>query len=183
MSQRRYASDKASSAEQEPVAGFAEYREQLAIDRADLDECLEHQPELLYHAAEQHVLVTARRDAVKLDLEEVTALLAEEEREDAERAKERITATEIRARIQSNPEVCKLKRKLVQLSTEAGRWQALENAFKDRSKMLTKLVDKYVSDRREVGFEKGADRSRYDRADAIRQQAGQMRRERARGMG
>lgn len=121
------------------------YRKELRIDRDDLDGAVIAQSELYYHVAEAHVMAAARRDAVKLDLEEAQAGADKRIRMEAAKTESKITEAALREAVRLDPLVITLERKLVDARTEADLWNALRDAFQQRSKMLPELVALYLS--------------------------------------
>jgi len=83
----------------------------LVIDKHALDEMLEDQPELIYHVGQLLALWATRRDENKKELEELSATIDGEIREDARAASEKITEREVEAK-----KVSELDRRLVFLN-------------------------------------------------------------------
>ena len=174
-----------------------QYRDQLAIDRVDLDECLIKQPELYYHVAEGHVQAAAERDAVKLELEEALAeedeklrrQLADEEAKAAADEEDKpkkgrgrspggMTETAIKGKIAMLPKIQQLQRDFLDAKKEADRWYALKEGFTQRSYMMKELVNLMLSQLRDNAASSAGNSARADLADSNRQQAGQIRRQR-----
>lgn len=154
------------------------YREQLAIDEADLDRCLIEQPELYFHVADNHARAVAVRDAAKLDLEEAEADLDEQLRRQAEKAEERVTEAQLRQRVAASPKIKQLKREHLAARSEVSSWSALQDAFSMRSDLLRKLVDSNIHRRRADNISSGSAGARGDLAAQNRAEAGALRRER-----
>lgn len=142
-------------------------REQLQIDRDDLDTCLVEQPDLYYHVAEAYVLAVAKRDEAKLDLEQATADLDKQFREAAAAAEEKVTEAALSRKLASAPRIQKLERELLGLRVEADKWQALKEAFQQRSFMMRELVAMFIRRMSDVSLEHGNQSSRQDLTSAI----------------
>lgn len=139
-------------------------REQLQIDRDDLDTGLVEQPDLYYHVAEAFVLAVAKRDEAKLDLEQATADLDKQFREAAAEADppEKLTEAAITRKLASAPRIQTLERGLLRLRVEADKWQALKESFQQRSFMLRELVAIFVRRMGDVSLEHGNVGARRD---------------------
>lgn len=121
----------------------------LEIDRDGLDDCLVKQPELFYHVSEAYVIAVAERDEVKLKLDEAIAGLDQQIRRKAAEDDERITEATIQQRIKVAPLIQQLQREHLSVRQEADSWQALKEAFQQRSYMLRELVALHISRLRE----------------------------------
>ncbi len=119
-------------------------RSQLQIDKDDLDTCLVEQPDLYYHVAENYVNAVARRDAVKLSIEQVTAELGEQMRKAAAAREEKLTESAITRKIADTPRLQEMEEQYLSLRLEADKWQALKEAFQQRSFMLRELVAIFI---------------------------------------
>lgn len=112
----------------------------LHIDEHALDEALLQQPDLLYRVSKQLAFETSRRDAAKQELAEIEAAADNELREDAARAEEKITEGGIKAQLRLNQKVKEATRTYLELCRRVDMWQALLDAYKQRSYALKELV-------------------------------------------
>jgi hypothetical protein len=156
------------------------YRNNLAIDRDDLDTCLMRQPEVYYGVAQNVALSNAERDACKLDLEELQAQLDQDIRAEALRKDEKLTETSLQNRLKTLPKMQDIQREFLKKRQEAESWQVLKEAFQQRSFMLRELVALYIAQRHDAAMEGGAGQARAsltaDKADQNRAAAGAIRR-------
>jgi hypothetical protein len=160
-------------------ANRTELRDQLRIDDTDLDEELVRQPELNHQVAEAHALATARHDAIKLELEEVQVELDKKLREEAADNEAKLTETALKNALRLAPEVKRLKRELLTLSADVDWWDALRDSYKQRSRMLERIVEWKIGNRIDLGMSDRANRAaREDASGEIRQR---MRRRREDG--
>jgi hypothetical protein len=155
----------------------AELEDSLEINRDDLDTCLVGQPGFFYHVAEQVAAANARRDTTKLELEE---LMAEEDgkfRAVCARSDEKVTENGIRNYVQTLDSVKQLQRELLSTRMEADKWQALKEAYQQRSFMLRELVALFLSQMHNLGVERGASSLRHELGDNNRARGEAVRRE------
>lgn len=153
----------------------------LEIDREDLDTCLIKQPELFYHVSEAYVVTVSERDEVKLRLEEAIAELDQQIRRKAAEDDERVTEATIQQRIKAAPRIQQLQREYLSARQAADSWQALKEAFQQRSYMLRELVALHISRLRERdSYSDGAPPRTIREAlgDRNREELGKMRRAR-----
>lgn len=151
---------------------------QLQIDTDDLDGSLVEQPDLYYHVAEQFALAVANRDTSKLELEEAQAELDEQYRKKALEDDVKITEAALSKKLIATPRIQELERALLATRAEADKWQALKEAFQQRSFMLRELVSIRISNLNNLSLERGVNRSHADLADANHSAAGRLRQER-----
>jgi hypothetical protein len=164
---------------------IAELNKRLHIDKHALDECLQEQPELFYHCAEQLALTISLRDEAKTNLANVEAKVDDQIRTDAREAREsdpknKITEKEVESQKQLNPKVQAAHNKLSELSLEVGKLYALKEAFIQRLealKALTKLHsdNAYATD---ITIRGRAADNRTARADDVKRQQNEERRRR-----
>lgn len=156
-------------------------REFLAIDKNRLDDCLIQQPEIYFHVATVFAHAVAERDALSLELEELQATLDQEFREKSVRSGEKLTEASIQNRLRTVPELQAIQRRLLNSKKLAGDWQALKEAFQQRSFMLRELVALVIAQRNDLALEGGAGQARVTLADETRLKAGEMRRQKRMG--
>lgn len=131
-------------------------REQLLIDRDALSDCLIEQPQLYYDVARGHAESVARRDALKLDVEEVQAEVDKRIRTDAAFLVVKVTEAAIQQQIKLDAKVTDLAHRSLQAREETDLWAALREAYQQRSFMLRELVALHVSERHDVALSNGA---------------------------
>jgi hypothetical protein len=158
------------------------FRDQLVIDPDDLDSALVEQPDLFYHVAESYVMAVARRDEAKLTMEQATADLDKQFREAALAAEEKLTEAAMSRKLASAPRIQTLERELLALRAEADRWQALKEAYQQRSFMLRELVARSIAQLSTLSLDRGIQSSRRDLTEATAQRnhvaASELRRSR-----
>lgn len=143
-------------------------RDSLVIDRDSIGDCLIDQPQLFYDVARGHAESVARRDALKLDTEEVQAEADRGIRAAAAVAGDKITEASIQQTLRLDPKVADLSRKGLSAREESDRWAALKEAYQQRSFMLRELVALRISERSDIAQAHGAgQRPRYTAADAV----------------
>lgn len=174
--------ERATTKRAAPHQDLEALRQQLQIDRDDLDTCLVEQPDLYYHVAEAYVLAVAKRDEAKLDLEQVTAELGEVMRNAAAVKEEKLTEAAITRKLSDSPRLQEKERALLSLRVEADKWQALKEAFQQRSFMMRELVAMFIRRMSDVSLEHGNAGARQDltsaRADKNHAAASEERRRR-----
>ena len=143
-------------------------RDSLVIDRDGLGECLIEQPQLYYDVASAHVESVARRDALKLDVEEVQAKVDKRIRDEAATKDTKITEASIQQTLRLDLKVADVARRSLAAREESDRWAALKEAYQQRSFMLRELVALRISERGDIALANGAgQRSRSSVADAV----------------
>lgn len=152
-----------------PTVSREDLRDQLSIDKDDLDSSLVQQPDLYYHVAECFSEAVANRDSAKLDLDQAMAGLDEQLRQEAAAREEKITETLLQRRITTNPRIQEIERNFLRLRAEVDKWQALKEAYQQRSFMLRELVQMLIARLSNVGLERGASSSRGSLRDATAQ--------------
>lgn len=150
----------------------------LAIDKADLDSCLIEQPESYHHISQAFAQAVADRDATKLDLEELQAKLGQDLRTKAIKNDEKLTEGSLQQQLTAMPNVQKLQREFLEKRHKADSWQALKEAFQQRSFMLRELVALYIAQRHDTAMENGSGQARASLAEENRAGAAKLRRER-----
>lgn len=162
-----------------PALSLDTLRGQLAIDTDALDACLEEQPDLYWHVSEQYADAVARRDAAKLTLEQVMAELDEKFRSAAAAADQKITETALQRKLATSPRIQELERKLLELRADADKWQALKEAFQQRSFMLRELVAMLIARMGNLSLERGMRGVQGDLNDARVARVAEARRQRS----
>lgn len=121
------------------------YREDLVIDKDKLDDCLVQQPELYYHVAEAFSQAVAERDALKYEIELAEAEEGKKIRDRAVALEEKLTEANLKEQLLLLPRLNKLRLERLHQETLVGSWQALKEAYQQRSYMLRELVPMYLS--------------------------------------
>ena len=167
------------------ISELDRYRQHLAIDRNDLDTCLTEQPECHYHVSQACAIATAERDKLKLELEELTAKLGLDLRDQATRRDEKLTEGALAQKLTGTPKIQELQRALLTKRQEAESWGVLKEAFQQRSFMLRELVALFIAQRHDLALEGGAGQARATLASSVAEQnrasAGAIRRARRNG--
>lgn len=160
-------------------ASLSELRAALRIDRFNLDEDVERQPELFFEVAEAAALARSEQDLAKDSVDEVESRLDVHVREKAERNDERITEKEIKARIRQHPERAAAMKNYLGLKLETERLDQLRDSFKQRGYMLRELVQLYLSNYYQDASASGSSRGVRDaRADDVQRRLADKKRKR-----
>ena len=149
----------------------------LRIDEDDLDSNLVSQPGLFYQVAESLVAANARRDTLKLRVEEVTAELDQSIRAEAAATETKITEAGIQNQLRTLPRIKDLRQEYVDACAESERWGALKEAYHQRSYMLKELVALQLSQLYNLQVERGATSARGQLGEAARERGEAQRRE------
>ncbi len=139
-----------------------ELKRQLEIDPDDLDRCLIDHSDKVYHVGEAHVEAIAVHDALKLELEEVTAEYDEKLRRKAEVEEKKLTEDALKQAIRRLAPIQELQRGILEAKQEMGKWEALKEAFHRRSYALQKLVDMKLAQLGALSVERGISTARRD---------------------
>jgi len=122
-----------------------ELRKHLKIDKNNLDEVIQLQPELYYIVAQKHVLAVSERDLAYDEIKIVDAKLQKEVREQAEAEGRKMTEKAVEIEVLSN----KLHTDAIDMHLRtkytADELGALRESFQQKSYMLRELVELYVS--------------------------------------
>jgi hypothetical protein len=159
----------------------AELERFLRIDEDDLDSCLVSQPGYFYQVAEALAASNARRDTVKLRVEEVTAELDQSIRAEAANSDTKITEAGIQNQLRTLPRIKDLRQEYVEACAESERWAALKEAYHQRSYMLKELVALQLSQFYNLSVERGAVSARGQLGEVARARGEEQRRERRQG--
>jgi hypothetical protein len=112
----------------------------LRIDPDALDEALQDQPQSFYAVSKELVLLLSRRDAAKQALQIVEAEVDAEIRRSLSKEEKRVTEKEIETRRVVHKDVQQASDELLELNKQAAQYQALKEAFQQRSYVLKDLV-------------------------------------------
>lgn len=119
---------------------FDELAARLRIDRDALDEELLHQPHDFFHVAEAHAMAKSRRDKAKHDLEVEIATLDKDVRDTMISNDEKVTETTVKMQITREDDFHQAQKVYLKACFEADKWDALQNAFRQRADALRSLV-------------------------------------------
>lgn len=159
----------------------AQYRDQLQIDENDLDRCMIEHAELFDHVAEALVEAEARRDTLKLQLEEATAELAQGIRTRAARNEEKLTEGSLKEQLQILPRIKELNQDLLAASTEADRWAVTKDSYKARASMLKEINASQIARMYNLSLERGGTGARHRIGEQARAVAEEQRASARRG--
>jgi hypothetical protein len=158
-----------------------ELRDRLRIDRDELDVSLEEQPELYYHVAHAHAQAVAEADTAKLDRDQGLAELDKEIRAEFDKAGTKFTENRIFQELQMLPEARELRLTRYKALEVVNDWQALKDAYHQRSFMLRELVALYIAQRHDSAMAGGSAEARGRIAEERHEAASAERRKRRRG--
>jgi hypothetical protein len=145
-------------------------RGQLTIDPDDLHSGLVQQPDLFYNVSESFAAAVSRRDEQKLVLEELTAELDQLVRKGAAEREEKTTEASIHNRLRGMPKIQTAERAFLKARLDADMWQALKEAFQQRSFMLRELVSLKLRQMETISLEHGAGAQKRALGDAVERQ-------------
>ena len=147
----------------------------LKIDKHALDEGLECQADLFYMVGRECALLVSQRDAVVLELKAVEAEVDQEIRSKID-PNEKVTERDIEARRRTDPDVLNVVATLSKMNREVAIWQALKEAWQQRSYVLKELVTLYVSSYYGDSTGHATDRLKGRDADVARHKLAEARR-------
>ena len=131
-----------SSEKQKELDDFKRY---LVIDKHQLDVEVSQQPELFYAVAEISAKYSGIASTAKAEMEESYASVSMEIRDELSTSGAKTTEKIIEHMADSNQAYCRKVRAYVVAKEVADAWQALVNAFNQRSHMLRELSNLYIS--------------------------------------
>lgn len=124
---------------------LAQYQRELQIDRDGLDEALIRQPQLIFEVSEARARAVSYRDGLKDDLKRISAEAIADMREEALKEGKKVTETQLAADVNRHPAVVKATREYNAACFEADQWEALKQAFHDRTHILRELADLWIA--------------------------------------
>lgn len=136
------------------------YRDRLAIDGDALGDCLVEQPQLKYDVSTEYVQAVSLRDAAKMDLDELRAVIDKDIRARADASAIKMTEARIDGEVVLDPRYKAKRREILELSEQADRLQVLRDGFVERSFMLRELVALQISERADIARANGAGQQR-----------------------
>jgi hypothetical protein len=182
--------ERKSQGRRDPVRGSSSYdddtndkrasfRDQLELDRNDLDSAAVEQPQYAHDIGEQAVLAKSRVDELKYELEQEMAAVALDLREDSADSEKRITDKAVEAQVNMTRSVISMQKLLLRAKKEAALWGNLKEAFETRRDMLKVLTQQYASDYFTRSSTTASTGRISDRdADEARRKSGEERRKR-----
>lgn len=124
---------------------FIDLQKGLKINRFALDEEAITQPNNFFHVSEGKVIAISRRDQAKHDLEVVTAELDKDVRDQMQSDGEKITEALVKAQVIREKKYQDAYRSYLSSCFSADRWEALQNAYRQRADMLKGLIQLHQS--------------------------------------
>lgn len=141
----------------------------LAINEDNLDKELIEQPNLFYYVGKFCAAAIFERDKKDNEIDTFQAKLDRDIRNNAISNSERITETQIKSTILRNEPYLRHLSEMNELKRMVNEWTALRDAYQQRSYVLLKMVDLYVS-----GYY-GQVTGRTERNDAIERRSNERR--------
>jgi len=138
----------------------------LAIDEDDFDRCIMQHPQLFFSAADELALAIADRDAAKLRLEELTAQVDKDIRDEAIRSEQKLTEVMIQRQLTLVPVIQDATREYADKRLLADRWLALKESFKERSWIIRELGASRIAQMQNLSIEKGSHKVHRNFMDA-----------------
>lgn len=120
------------------------YKSLLRIDKRDLDTELEVQAETFFKVSEKCAECISLRDQAKTELEKITAEIDVDIRRNPPDDK-KLSETQILNLVKTDPEYLHYQGKYFDLRLLASKWEALKEAFVQRSYALKDLSNLYTS--------------------------------------
>lgn len=124
------------------MLAYEELKQKLVIDLHNLPVCCSEQPTLFLEASEEASKAKASAKVEKLNLEKLIATVDLKIRQNKEEKK--LTESAITSMINTDKSVGEQKELLIQLETEAIKWDSLVEAFNQRRSMLSNEVSLYT---------------------------------------
>jgi len=156
---------------------IAEIEAALPIDEFALDKSILQQADVIYRVTRGLQKAMSQRDAAKQAVAETEARFDTTLRHQLEVSGGKVREGDIESRKLLASEVRAAKQLHLSLADEVGRWQALKDAFTQRSYMINAMIDLYVA-----GYfadrSQGSSAAQSVRAGAIRAAQTEMRRTR-----
>jgi hypothetical protein len=116
-----------------------DYERRLRIEPSNLSEELIEQPELYYHVAMGSAYAVSVRDQAKDQLKTAIAERGIRIRAEYQGKGEKLTEAQLASLVESDPIVITCKGELRKLQLSMDKWQAMKEAFQQRSYMLKDL--------------------------------------------
>lgn len=121
------------------------YKQDLTINKEDLDEECIRQPVLFDLHAQKLIPLYKERDSLKLAIEQLAAQLDGIIRESASAEGKKLTEAKIQGEITNNTQYQNLNIKYINICTECKEKEAIRDAFQQKKDMLKLLIELYIS--------------------------------------
>lgn len=122
-----------------------EARSALVIDKLNLDEHLEQQPQLNSDISDAYEDAVRRRDTLKHDMEIAHAELDEQLRKAAVEAGEKLTEAALKQKITLIPRMRKLEKQMIDLNLEVGQWAGRRDSSRQRNDAMKAMSQLFAS--------------------------------------
>lgn len=122
---------------------FEELKAGLRFSKNDLDSALIEQPVLFHRVSEEFAKAVSRRDEARNEREAVRARLDAVIRRQYAKDSAKLTEAQLTAMIQGEEDFIEAQDNYSKLGHAADRWQALKEAFQQRSYVLKDMVQLY----------------------------------------
>lgn len=121
------------------------YVEQLAIDKFNLDGCIERQAGLFNEIAVSLAEAISQRDFLKKDYEDVQAEVAAEVRHEAKQDSRKMTDKAVTECVAEDKDVKQAHTDFLDAKRSVDLWAALKESFMQRSYMIKELAQLYIA--------------------------------------
>jgi hypothetical protein len=158
---------------------IADLEKGLRIDENALDEALLTHPDVFYRVSRQLTLLISQRDAIDQEKKEIEARVDAQLRHDAEVTETKTTETQIKSDTRRDKDVIRITDKLLEYNKQVGQWQALKEAFLQRSYMLKAMCDLYVAGYFGANMDASTSRMKEHDANSNRRDMDRLRRQRS----
>lgn len=148
----------------------------LKIDKDNLDEAIQQQPDLFYRVSMIVALWVSRRDTAKQNVATIEADVAYEMRTRCAAADKKITEAGVVETQRRDPSLQKANKDLIEINYQLQQWTAMKEAIGQRGFAMRELVELYVSNYYVASGIKGADEAREIDADRARLAMAEARR-------
>src|SRR5690606_11901235 len=159
---------------------YDEFKEKLEIDRTDLENTLDEQPQLFEAVSFRVAQANHQRDQRELIMDELYAKLDQQIREEAAANETKITEAAIANKIKLHPDMQTAQRMYLQAKAEAEMWTGLQQSYSQRSYALRDIVAIAL---KQMSLDDGVISMQQDRSallaaksKAVEKKAGELRR-------
>lgn len=128
------------------ITKLDELRAALAVDKYGLDDVLIQQPQLFHAVASEYAMSVSRVDLLKDQLKRLEGDLGLAIRQDKDTQGQKYTEAVILAGVASDTNRVMLFEELVAAQGECAQWQALRDAFLQRSYAIKDLVSLFTNE-------------------------------------
>lgn len=124
-----------------PELTLSEAEGLLKLDKEQLDNVCQEQPEIFYRVAKMYTDMLNLKDGLKEELEQVEAEIAIQIRSDLEKLNKKVTEAQIKQLVYMSKKRQKVFEQYLQSKQEADTWGVLKDAFLQRANMIKVLAD------------------------------------------